>query len=47
MVSVDLWLMKNREYAEDLNRKTDALVEETVAICDKVYAEVKTILIGG
>jgi formiminotetrahydrofolate cyclodeaminase len=39
--------MKDRSYAEDLNKKTDALVDETVAICDKVYADVKTILIGG
>ena len=39
--------MKDRSYAEDLNKKTDALVDETVSVCDKVYAEVKTILIGG
>ena len=39
--------MKNRDYAENLNKKTFALVDETVAICDKVYEDVKTILIGG
>ena len=39
--------MKDRAYAEDLNRKTDALVDETSVICDKVYKEVKALLIGG
>ena len=39
--------MKDRTYAEDLNRKTDDLVNETSEICTKVYAEVKKILIGG
>ena len=39
--------MKDREYAEDLNKKTQELVDETSAVCDKVYEQVKTILIGG
>ena len=39
--------MKDRTYAEDLNRRTDVLVNETSGICAKVYAEVKKILIGG
>ena len=39
--------MKDREYAEDLNQKTMELVDETSALCDKVYEQVKTILIGG
>lgn len=39
--------MKDRVYAEDLNRKTDSLVDETAEICDKVYKQVKTVLIGG
>ena len=39
--------MKDRSYAEDLNRKTDALVDETSEICTRVYAEVKKVLIGG
>ena len=39
--------MKDRAYAEDLNRKTDSLVDETAEICDKVYKQVKTVLIGG
>lgn len=39
--------MKDRVYAEDLNRKTDSLVDETAEICDKVYTQVKTVLIGG
>ena len=39
--------MKDRAYADDLNKKTFALVDETVGICDKVYEDVKTILIGG
>ena len=39
--------MKDRSYAEDLNKKTDALVDETSEICTKVYAEVKKVLIGG
>ena len=38
--------MKNRDYAEDLNKKTNALVDETSAICDKVYEAVKKDLIG-
>ena len=38
--------MKDRTYAEDLNRKTDDLVNETSEICKKVYAEVKKVLIG-
>ena len=39
--------MKDRAYAEDLNRKTIELVDETSAVCAKVYEQVKTILIGG
>ena len=39
--------MKDRVYAEDLNNKTLALVDETTEVCDKVYEQVKTILIGG
>ena len=39
--------MKDRNYAEDLNKKTDALVDETTEICTRVYAEVKKVLIGG
>ncbi len=39
--------MKDRAYAEDLNKKTSELVGETSAVCDKVYEQVKTILIGG
>lgn len=39
--------MKDRSYAEDLNKKTDDLVAQTTEICDKVYSQVKTILIGG
>ena len=39
--------MKDRAYAEDLNNKTLALVDETTEVCDKVYEQVKTILIGG
>ena len=39
--------MKDRNYAEDLNKKTDALVDETSEICTRVYAEVKKVLIGG
>ena len=39
--------MKDRAYAEDLNKKTDDLVAQTTEICDKVYSQVKTILIGG
>ena len=39
--------MKDRSFAEDLNMKTDALVNETSEICTGVYAEVKKILIGG
>jgi len=39
--------MKDREYAEDLNKKTIDLVNETSGVCSKVYEEVKTLLIGG
>ena len=39
--------MKDREYAEDLNKKTQELVNETSEVCGKVYEQVKTILIGG
>ena len=39
--------MKDRAYAEDLNKRTDDLVAQTSEICDKVYSQVKTILIGG
>ena len=39
--------MKDRAYAEDLNKKTLELVDETSAVCAKVYEQVKTILIGG
>ena len=39
--------MKDRAYAEDLNKRTDDLVAQTTEICDKVYSQVKTILIGG
>ena len=39
--------MKDRAYAEDLNKRTDELVAQTTEICDKVYSQVKTILIGG
>ena len=39
--------MKDRSYAEDLNKKTDDLVNETSDICTRVYAEVKKVLIGG
>ena len=39
--------MKDRAYAEELNRKTEELVEQTAEICDKVYKQVKEILIGG
>lgn len=39
--------MKDRAYAEDLNKKTDDLVAQTTEICDKVYSQVITILIGG
>lgn len=39
--------MKDRAYAEDLNKRTDDLVAQTSEICDKVYSQVKTVLIGG
>ena len=39
--------MKDRVYADELNRKTEDLVEQTSEICSKVYAQVKNILIGG
>ena len=39
--------MKDKAYAEDLNKRTDDLVAQTSEICDKVYSQVKTILIGG
>ncbi len=39
--------MKDRDYAEDLNKKTIDLVNETSGVCSKVYEEVKTLLIGG
>ena len=39
--------MKDRAYAEELNRKTEELVEQTAEICDKVYKQVKERLIGG
>lgn len=39
--------MKDRVYAEDLNRRTDELVEQTSGICCKVYEQVKELLIGG
>ena len=39
--------MKDRTYAEDLNKRTDDLVAQTTEICDQVYSQVKTILIGG
>ena len=39
--------MKDRAYAEDLNKRTDDLVAQTSEICNKVYSQVKTILIGG
>ena len=39
--------MKDRAYAEDLNKRTDDLVAQTTEMCDKVYSQVKTILIGG
>lgn len=39
--------MKDRAYAEGLNRKTDELVNATSVICSKVYDEVKKALIGG
>ena len=46
-VCINTKSMKDREYAEDLNKKTMELVDETSAVCDKVYEQVKTILIGG
>ena len=39
--------MKDRAYAEELNKKTEELVNETSEVCTKVYSEVKSILIGG
>ena len=39
--------MKDRAYAEDLNKRTDELVAQTSEICSNVYAQVKNILIGG
>ena len=38
--------MKDRAFAEELNGKTDDLVEQTTEICDKIYKQVKDILIG-
>ena len=38
--------MKDRAFAEELNGKTDDLVEQTTEICDKIYNQVKDILIG-
>lgn len=38
--------MKDRVFAEELNGKTDDLVEQTTEICDKIYKQVKDILIG-
>lgn len=38
--------MKDRAFAEELNSKTEGLVEETLEICGKIYKQVKDILIG-
>jgi formiminotetrahydrofolate cyclodeaminase len=39
--------MKDRAFAEELNRKTDDLVGQTTEVCNEVYNQVKNILIGG
>ena len=39
--------MKDRVYADELNRKTFDLVDKTTEVCRKVYEDVKNILIGG
>ena len=39
-VYINTKLMKNREYAVNLNNETNAAVDEIVAICDKAYKEV-------
>ena len=37
---INLWLMKDKEYAKALDEKCEALVKEGVEICDVVYNKV-------
>jgi formiminotetrahydrofolate cyclodeaminase len=46
-VYINTKAMKDRAYAEELNRKTDDLVGQTTEICSQVYKQVKELLIGG
>ena len=45
-VYINTKLMKNREYAENLNNETITAVNEIVAVCDKAYEEVCSGLLG-